>query len=145
LWEAARFLLYHVVAQNANRWYNYGEYASLSILTHLPKEKNMLTKLYRLSVAVFAGFFALLLALAVPIFNQVVLTPVSRLAAVADPLLIAYTFAQTAPETIAEMSTEVTGFANTLMPSWLIYVVFALIAALGIWLIQRAISGMKRG
>ena len=58
-------------------------------------------------------------------------------------LLIQATYAQTAPESISEMSSEVTGFANTLMPAWLVYVVFALIAALGIWLIGRAIRAMK--
>lgn len=63
---------------------------------------------------------------------------------VVDHMLIAYTFAQTAPSTVAEMTTEVTGFANTLMPSWLVYVVFALIAAISIWLIGRAIGAMKR-
>jgi len=55
------------------------------------------------------------------------------------------TFAQTAPQTIAEMSSEVSGFATDIMPAWLVYVVFALIASLGIWLISRAIRGMKAG
>ena len=103
-----------------------------------------MTKIWRLIVAVFSGFFTLALVLAVPVFNQVV-SPVLPTLAKFDPYLVAVTYAQTAPQTISEMSTEVTGFATTLMPAWLVYVVFALIAAFGIWIISRAIAGMKRG
>lgn len=104
----------------------------------------MKSQLVRLFAAIVGGLSALGAAMAVPVLFQKVSTFVPALAQY-NPLLIGYTFAQTAPSTIAEMSTEVTGFANTLMPAWLVYVVFALIAAMGIWLISRAIGSMKRG
>jgi len=102
------------------------------------------SKLSRIFAPIGLGIVALATALSFPVLFANVSTYVPSLAQY-NPLLIAYTYAQTAPETIAEMSTEVTGFADTLMPAWLVYVVFVLVAALGIWIIARAISGMKRG
>jgi hypothetical protein len=101
-------------------------------------------KIAKLVSAVGGAFLALLGALAFPVIFAQVSSYVPQLSAY-NPLLIAYTHAQTAPSTIAEMTTEVTTFANSIMPSWLVYVVFALIAAMGIWLIGRAIHSMKRG
>lgn len=88
----------------------------------------------------FGAFLLAMVALSEGVINTLGVEAAQRLI---DPSLIAYTFAQTAPQTIAEMTTEVTGFATTLIPAWLIYVVFALVAALGIWLIGRAVRAMK--
>ena len=88
----------------------------------------------------------LVTAFALPIFLSAIapLAPVAaKVAAVVNPLLIAVTFAQTAPETIAEMSTEVASFATSVMPAWTMYVVFVLIAAIVVWLISRFIRSMK--
>jgi hypothetical protein len=98
-----------------------------------------------LKVLVLAGF-GTVAALALPILLSAIapLTPtLSKVAAVVNPLLIATTFAQTAPTTIAEMSTEVSTFATSVMPAWTMYVVFVLIAAIVVWLISRFIRSMK--
>jgi hypothetical protein len=101
-------------------------------------------RLVKLLSAIGGSLVSLASALAFPVLFAQVSTYVPQLTAY-NPLLIAYTFAQTAPTTIAEMTTEVTTFADTIMPSWLVYVVFALVAAVAIWLIGRAIHSMKRG
>lgn len=101
------------------------------------------SKIYRLLLGVAGGFLALALALVAPILAQ---TPavVRALPTLAkNGVLISWTFAQTAPATIDEMGTAVTGFATQLVPGWLMYVVFVLIAALAIWLISRALRSMK--
>jgi hypothetical protein len=104
----------------------------------------MFKKLSRIGIALGGAVCGLLAALSFPVLMQQVSEYVPQLANV-NPMLIAYTFAQTAPQSIGEMTTEVSGFATTIMPAWLVYVVFALVAAMGIWLIGRAVGSMKRG
>lgn len=101
-------------------------------------------KLAKLCFALVGGVVTFILALVLPVLLKTASVVLPAAGRVSDWMIQA-TFAQTAPQSIAEMSTEVTGFANTIMPAWLVYVVFALIAALGIWIISRSVSSMKRG
>jgi disulfide bond formation protein DsbB len=101
-------------------------------------------KLLRLAIPVICAISLLLAVLFVPVLLSASTNPqVERVAQYVNPLLVAYTYAQTAPQTIAEMSTEVDTFATTVMPAWTLYVVFVLIAAIVVWLISRFIRSMK--
>jgi hypothetical protein len=100
-------------------------------------------RLLKLGATLGASFTGLLAAfLTLPIVGEIAVKATGVANSVPNWLIQA-TYAQTGPATIGEMTTEVTGFATTLMPNWLVYVVFALIAGVGIWLIGRAIRAMK--
>lgn len=92
--------------------------------------------------ALVGGMVSLMSALVMPVLAQKAATVAPALAKVQD-YLIQSTFAQTAPSTISEMSSEVSTMATTIMPGWTMYAIFGLIAALAIWIIARAIRGMK--
>jgi len=101
-------------------------------------------KFLKLALPLVLGLSVAVVAISIPVLSNAV--PVARLSPVAhivSPWQIQATYAQTGPETITEMSTEVANFAVTVMPYWTTYVVAALIFALAAWLIGRFIRAMK--
>jgi len=104
----------------------------------------MKARLIRLAAAISGGLAALSLALALPVAFGQISVYVPTLAKY-NPLLIAVTFAQTAPSTLPEITAAVTDNATSFLPGYQLYAVFGLLVVFGIFLIVRLISGLRRG
>lgn len=100
-------------------------------------------KALRLLAPLVLGCALLMGAIALPALTNAPVVSATAGQVIFAPWQVQFTYAQTGPTTISEMSTEVSTFATTVMPYWTTYVVGALIFALAAWLIGRFIRAMK--
>lgn len=100
----------------------------------------MKSRLLKLASVLAGSLFALFAVMAFPVLLQQSSVLVPQLASVSD-LLIASTLAQTA--TVATITTDVSTMLTGILPDWLTFILFAVVAALGAFLFGRFLRSAK--
>lgn len=107
-------------------------------------QKIFSSKLFKFAMPLALGLALFGVVMAMPVVNQSMMSldgSIGETAAQIQPWLIDATKAQTA--TVASIASDVDTTLTAWVPDYKTYIVFAIIAALALWLLSRAIRSGK--